>query len=87
MKLNLIKSNMTELQIGDQSILFSYNTPVACVDRCTDKVYRTEKHWSVMTSRHINQYFRDVAKIPDTTAIEHKEQEWFDNLLLGVGVR
>jgi len=30
MKLNPIKSNMTELELGNIKVLFSYKTPVAC---------------------------------------------------------
>ena len=63
MKLNPIASNMTEVEIGDTLVLFSYKTPVAC--RMGGHFYRTEKHWSVTTSRHINKWFRDIFSMTD----------------------
>ena len=54
MKLNPIKANMTELNLGNVSVLFSYKTPVAGWD---DKgAFRTSQFYSVTTSKHINQY-------------------------------
>ena len=66
MKLNPIKANMTEVVFNDKiTILFSYKTPVACFNRWRFKVryvkcfYKTDKFWSVTTSRHINQWLRE----------------------------
>lgn len=36
MKLNPIGSNMTEIEVGDKTILFSYKTPVAYATTETD---------------------------------------------------
>jgi len=54
MQLRPIKSNMTELTVGDTTVLFSYRTPVAGYD--DQGAFRTDQHYSVTTSRQINQY-------------------------------
>jgi len=56
---------------GDQ-IFFSYKTPVAA--HIGGKRYRTEKQWSVTTSKHINNYL-------SSAQAETKPQEFFDKLL------
>ena len=56
MKLNPIAANQNEVVLnnGDR-IFFSYKTPVAAY--LQEKGYiRTEKFWSVTTSRHINKW-------------------------------
>jgi len=62
MKLKPIKSNMTELTVGNTTVLFSYRTPVAGYD--DQGAFRTAQHYSVTTSRHINQYLggKDVGR-------------------------
>jgi len=84
MNLNPIKANMTELQLNDWFVLFSYKTPVAAIDRSTGKAFKTAKHWSRTTSKHINQYFLDVLHAPNGATIEEKPQEWFDSITVGV---
>lgn len=54
MKLKPIKSNMTELTVGNTAVLFSYQTPVAGYD--DQGAFRTDQHYSVTTTRHINYY-------------------------------
>jgi len=53
MQLIPIKANMTQLNIGEYTILFSYRTPVA-FHRSGSGYFKTEKKWSATTSRHIN---------------------------------
>lgn len=55
MKLHHIGSNVTTIEVGDATILFSYDTPVAAhiVGR---GFVRTSEHYSVTTSRHINKW-------------------------------
>jgi len=48
-----IGSNMTEINANGNSVLFSYRTPVAA--NVGGKFYRTEKSWSVTTSKHISK--------------------------------
>lgn len=57
MKLNPIGSNMTEIEIGDKTILFSYKTPVAFHEAGIGYT-KTNKFWSVTTSRHINKWLK-----------------------------
>jgi len=55
MKLRLIGSNQTELDLGFAQVFFSYETPVAA--RITDgSLIRTEQKYSVTTSKHINRW-------------------------------
>ncbi len=59
MKLNPIKTNMTELELNNGNrILFSYQTPVAFVNMSDNKreFYKTDKKWSNATTRHINAW-------------------------------
>ena len=54
MNLHPIAANQTELHLDNGTIVFfSYKTPVAA---CTaDGFIRTNKFWSVTTSRHLNK--------------------------------
>jgi len=53
---------MTELTVGNTTVLFSYRTPVAGYD--DQGAFRTAQKYSVTTSRHINQYLggKDVGR-------------------------
>lgn len=78
MNLKPIKQNMTELELkGGLTVLFSYQTPVACRwEGCWGNAfqyYRTSKFWSKTTSRHINQW------IGENKAGE-KDQQYFHDL-------
>ena len=55
MQLTPIASNMTEVETSEARILFSYRTPVAAYVFGEGYV-RTEKWFSVTTSRHINKW-------------------------------
>ena len=55
MQLTPIASNMTQVDLNGFQVLFSYRTPVACLSD-DNKYYRTDKFWSVTTSRHINKW-------------------------------
>jgi hypothetical protein len=79
MTLKPIASNMTELRTAAGTILFSYETPVAII---TDDnlIYRTDRKWSVTTSRHINKWLASY----NVFASESRPQEYFDNLIAGV---
>lgn len=55
MKLKPIKANMTELHLANGDVvLFSYETPVAA--RTMEGPFKTDKHWSATTTRHINAW-------------------------------
>ena len=62
MKLRQVKSNVTELTIGETTIMFSYQTPVSGYD--DQGAFRTDQYYSVTTSRQINQYLggKDVGR-------------------------
>jgi len=61
MKLRNIGSNQTELEIGqDVLVFFSYQTPVAAF--IPDQGYiRTNHKWSRTTSKHVNKWLRGYA--------------------------
>lgn len=50
-----IGSNMTEVEHGDLTVLYSYEAPVAFLS--PNGGYRTEKQWSKTTSTHIGKFF------------------------------
>ncbi len=64
MKIKQLGSNQMLMCMSDIEILFSYETPVA---GHSDKLgwFRTNKKYSVTTSRHINRYLNgnDVVTI------------------------
>ena len=62
MKLRQIKSNVTELTLDNTIIMFSYETPVAGYDE--QGAFRTDRKYSVTTSRQINQYLggKDIGR-------------------------
>jgi len=58
MKLSPLASNMTEIEIGNKTILFSYKTPVAYRELTPEGMtyYKTACRWSATTTRHINKW-------------------------------
>jgi len=81
MKLTPLKSNMTEIEIGDKTILFSYKTPVA-YHQAGVGYAKTNKYWSVTTSKHINQWLKmngfDASR---GDQLKEVNQEELDNLV------
>ena len=73
MILRQLGSNQTELSLTNgNSIFFSYETPVAGFD-AEDGFFKTETYYSKTTSRHINQYLRDVddvKEVPDQYIVD-----------------
>ena len=82
MNLIPIKTNMTEIQINNTKILFSYKTPVAYYNLETGKMRRTSKKWSQTTTRHINKWLLEVLPSYGFEVIEGmpEEQSFFDSL-------
>ncbi len=78
MKLNPIAANQTELEISDGcvTVLFSYKTPVAA-HVAGEGFYKTDKRWSVTTSKHIGQF---IARNGGSGKVGVKPQAWFDTL-------
>ena len=73
MILRQIGSNQTELSLTNgNSIFFSYETPVAGY-HSEDGFFRTQTYYSKTTSRHINQYLKDVddvKEVPDQYIVD-----------------
>ena len=76
MKLKNIGSNMTELDLGRVTILFSYSTPVAGMDE--QGMFRTDRQYSPTTTRHINKYLggKDKGRVVS--------QAWINKMIGGV---
>ena len=68
MKLKQLGSNMTELDMGDAQVFFSYETPVAA--RLTDgSLVRTEDWYSVTTTKHINKWLQGMPAVEVPQAV------------------
>jgi hypothetical protein len=76
MRIKVLGANMTALEIGEDEIFFSYNTPVA--GHIGGQFCRTSKKWSMTTSRHINKYLGDAKN-----SAEEKDQSFFDQYIGG----
>lgn len=76
MKVKNIGSNQTEIEVGEKTVLVSYETPVACHIQ-GEGYYRTEEKFSVTTSRHINKWLASNG----AHEVTEKPQEFFDKLL------
>lgn len=77
LSLNIIGSNKTELTANGVKVLFSYNTPVACW--INGQFYKTNKKWSVTTSKHINSWVCSDNSLIHLALL--KEQGFFDALI------
>jgi len=75
MLLTPIASNMTEIETDDARILFSYRTPVAAFV-FGEGFVRTDKYWSVTTSRHINKWIGSTDR-----PIKQVAQTYLDKLV------
>ena len=73
MQLTPLASNMTEVETDLGRVLFSYRTPVAAYVYGVGYV-RTDKWWSVTTSRHINKWI-------DNCTVREVSQTYLDNLV------
>ena len=74
MQLTPLASNMTEVETDLGRVLFSYRTPVAAYVYGEGFV-RTEKWWSVTTSRHINKW------LPENGTVKEVTQTYLDTLV------
>lgn len=83
MNLRPIKANMTELDLnnGETLVLFSYKTPVASryvAPSGKTRLIKTEKFWSVTTSRHINTWVKEFGAGAN---VEMESQNFIDGLV------
>lgn len=88
MRLKQIGSNMTELEIvpvydgvtkDSTWVLFSYETPVA--GRSPDRgLFKTSKHFSATTTKHINKYFSMEWDI-DPKTVQEIDQETIEGIV------
>ena len=71
MKLNNLGEHQNEVHFEGVSVLFSYNTPVAYYDVKSGLFYKTNKKWSVTTSKHINQWAGKDAALVDQNELDN----------------
>ena len=75
MKLTPLASNQNLIELKNGTIiLFSYKTPVAAHIPGQGYV-RTNRKWSVTTSKHINKWLRGVIGVASV------DQSYLDNLI------
>lgn len=69
-RLKPVGANVTELELGDRYVLFSYKTPVAAW--VSGRGYlRTAEHFSKTTSKHINRWLDGaIAQVVPHSEIE-----------------
>lgn len=77
MKLLNNQRNFVEIDTDKYIILISYQTCVAYINRASGYGFRTEKKWSVTTSKHINKFFKKWF----CNTVADDLQENFDSLL------
>ena len=82
LKLQQVAPNMTVVEIGYITILFSYQTPVAGCnpDYAGGALFRTSKYYSATTAKHINKWFREEWQI-NPGLINEIDQNIIDNMV------
>ena len=82
MKLKNIGSNMLEVEVNGNFILFSYETPVAgrSINQEGEGFFKTSTKYSATTTRHINKYFRNEWDINGKQVAE-VSQQFIDGLV------
>ena len=66
MKLNPIGANQTELTVGELTVLFSYQTPVAAHNRDTGDLYEIDRqqvghgNWSRTSEKHVTSWLKAI---------------------------
>jgi len=63
MKLKKLGNNVTLVKFDTCEVLYSYETPVAALRYSDHEYLRTDRFWSVTTSRHINQWLQGVCAL------------------------
>tara|TARA_R110000796_G_scaffold209267_1_gene325615 strand:+ start:80 stop:337 length:258 start_codon:yes stop_codon:yes gene_type:complete len=77
-------SNQTIIEDKGCSVLYSYEIPVALIVSSGNRAYKTDRKWSVTTSKHINQWLRaegfdpkeDVTLVPQDTLGQWQTSEF-----------
>lgn len=68
--LKKLGNNETQVEQHGYLILYSYNTPVAVRHCASGNEWKTNKKWSVTTSRHINKWCSPSAKSVEQSVID-----------------
>ena len=76
--------NATIIDLPNFRVLFSYKTPVVALDKTEHKVLRTDKKWSVTTSKHIGEFLRDY--VSDRNEVIKVDQSVLDKMFSDMSV-
>jgi hypothetical protein len=80
MRISKQESNYTEIEIGDNIVLFSYTTPVAILNMQQNWTRVTDTKWSKTTSTHINKFKNRFG----IESVDYVSQEWLDHIVIGL---
>ena len=82
MRLRKIGSNMSEVEVSGNFILFSYETPVAgrSINQEGEGFFKTSTKYSVTTTKHITQYFKSEWSI-SAKEVPEVSQEFINGLV------
>ena len=82
MRLRKIGSNMSEVEVSGNFILFSYETPVAgrSINQEGEGFFKTSTKYSVTTTKHITQYFKGEWNI-SAKEVPEVSQEFINGLV------
>ncbi len=79
MNIQKIGNNETVINIHGDSVLFSYEAPVAAL--INGEYFKTSKKWSATTSKHINRWLlANHATIKDQTFFDNLVELWISTL-------
>lgn len=74
MKLRVLGQNQTEVEAGEVTVLFSYNTPVAA--ELDGEFFVTQSKYSSTTTKHINSWLAGNGG----KGFERRPQSFFDTI-------
>lgn len=73
MNLQPIASNMTEVETDRYKILFSYSTPVSFYDKVLYQWFKSQTHFSVTTTKHVNKWLKlNKVNVKEVIPVEHE---------------
>lgn len=78
LKIKKVGGNETIVMTGEYDILYSYETPVAAIHCNSGHGIRTQKKWSLTTSRAVTKFMQGNAK-----TCEEVSQEMLEALPVG----
>lgn len=72
-RIEVLNANVAVLYLTNYTVLYSDNTPVACMNVAGKKYFRTSEFHSESTSKHIDEWLNG-------READEMDQEFFENL-------